>query len=115
MKRLAPPISPLEHDVLTVLWNNKPMLVRDVYAAVKGKRKVAHSSVAVILDRLYQKQLVARTSETCRGGTRYWYHPKTDRRAFVQGAVDSAIRSLVERFGTSAIAHFEERFSKQRR
>ena len=109
-----PRVSPFEQDVLNILWNGNAMLVRDIHAILKLKRKVAHTSVAVILDRLRQKGLAGRKTETCRGGTRYWYYSKTPKHQFARRVLDSSINSLVERFGSTAITYFEERFSRRR-
>lgn len=115
LSRLDPKLSPLEHDALTILRRNNRMLVRDVHASLCHKRRVAHTSVAVILDRLRQKGLAERTAQSCRGGTRYWYRPKTQKKQFAKRALDFAVQSLVERFGSTAITYFEERFSRPRR
>ena len=44
-------LSPLEQEVLQVLWPAKSLRVREIHE--KLKKKVALSSVAVILDRLF--------------------------------------------------------------
>jgi len=48
-------LSPLEADVLKILWPDKSMKVKQIYDQLKPNRKVALSSVAVILDRLHDK------------------------------------------------------------
>ncbi|MBI4439958.1 BlaI/MecI/CopY family transcriptional regulator [Candidatus Woesearchaeota archaeon] len=103
-------LSPLESDVLSVIWPSKKMKVREVYSVLKPKRKVALSSVAVILDRLYEKSIVDREIQTCRGGLRYLYFPKKDRKEFEKSVVESTVNALIERFGKTAINYFNERF-----
>ncbi|MEK6874688.1 MAG: BlaI/MecI/CopY family transcriptional regulator [Nanoarchaeota archaeon] len=103
-------LSPLERDVITVLWPNKSMRVREIHA--KLKRKVAVSSVAVILDRLHEKGVVDRTMETARGGIRYLYFPIKDKKQFEKSILEQAVNKLIDSFGSTAVSYFHERFRK---
>jgi len=113
MKSNFPTMSPLESDVLSVIWPNKKMKVREIYTLIRPKKKIAISSVAVILDRLYDKNVVDRNIETCRGGLRYIYFPKKNRREFEKSIVDTTTNMLIERFGKTAINYFNERFPEK--
>jgi len=106
-------LSPLEADVLRVLWPDKQLKVRQIYDALKHKRKVALSSVAVILDRLHEKNIVSRNVETARGGMRYIYFPKHDKKEFEKTVVESAVNKLIDAFGPTAVSYFNERFGKK--
>jgi predicted transcriptional regulator len=104
-------LSPLEEDVLQILWPNKKLKVREVYEILKSqKKKVALSSIAVILDRLHEKNIVGRKIETCRGGLRYVYCPQKDKKQFETSIIENAVNNLIERFGNTAINFFNERF-----
>lgn len=102
-------LSPLENEVLKVLWPDKKMRVREIHTKLNGK-KVALSSVAVILDRLHDKGIVARKIETARGGVRYVYYPTQDKSAFEKSVVEKTVNKLIETFGTNAVSYFNERF-----
>jgi len=106
-------LSPLESDVLKILWPNKRLKVRDIYESLKGKRKVALSSIAVILDRLHERHIVDRFIETGRGGIRYVYFPKKNQEQFETTIVENTVNSLISKFGNTAITYFNERFSKR--
>ena len=106
-------LSPLEHDVLKMLWPDKKLKVRMIYEKLKGRRKVALSSVAVILDRLHERSIVDREVETGRGGIRYIYFPRKNKEQFEAAIVESTVNSLINRFGNTAISYFNERFSKK--
>ena len=106
-------LSPLEADVLNMLWPDKAMRVREIYAKLKGKRKVALSSVAVILDRLHERSIVDRKVETGRGGMRYIYSPRQDQRGFEKSVIENTVNTLMDKFGTTAISYFNERFAKR--
>ena len=106
-------LSPLESDVLKIIWPDKSLKVRSIYEKLKGKRKVALSSVAVILDRLHERGVVLRQMETARGGIRYIYTPKKNKEEFETTIVEKTVDSLIDKFGQTAISYFNERFSKR--
>ena len=106
-------LSPLENDVLKILWPDKKLLVREIYKELKNKRKVALSSVAVILDRLHEKNIVSRDIKTGRGGIRYIYFPKKNKEQFERSIVEGTVEKLIQKFGNTAVSYFDERFSKR--
>ncbi|MBI3034326.1 BlaI/MecI/CopY family transcriptional regulator [Candidatus Woesearchaeota archaeon] len=105
-------LSPLETDVIKVLWPDRKMRVRNIYEQLKPGRNVALSSIAVILDRLHQKGVVGRDVETGRGGIRYVYFPLKDRKQFEKSIVETTVNGLIDRFGVTAVSYFNERFKK---
>ena len=105
-------LSPLESDVLNELWPDKNLRVRDIYQRLRKERKVALTSVAVILDRLFEKGVVDRRIESARGGLRYVYFPKQDRKQFETSVVEQTVNKLIANFGDAAISYFNERFVK---
>ena len=107
-------LSPLECDVLHVLWKSKKMRVRDVHSIVQKKRKVALTSIAVTLDRLHAKKLVSRTVHTGRGGEHYVYEPTTSKEGFEQSVVAQTVDKLINSFGHVAVNYFNERFKEGR-
>ncbi len=103
-------LSPLEQDVLRVLWPDKKLRVREIHKQLK--RKVALSSVAVILDRLHDRNIVGRNVETARGGVRYVYFPSQDKASFEKAVVEKTVNKLIEAFGTNAVSYFNDRFKR---
>lgn len=114
-KTIGSVLSPLESDVLAILWPARSYKVRDIYVKLKDKRKVALSSIAVILDRLHDKQIVERRVETGRGGLRYIYYPKKDKREFEQSIVENTVDLLINKFGSTAVSYFSERFAQNKK
>ncbi len=104
-------LSPLESEVLNLLWSNEQMRVREIHDKLKGKRDVALTSIAVILDRLHKKKIVKRQIESGRGGNHYIYsaHKKAD---FEASILDAAVNKLIDNFGQVAVNYFNERFAK---
>ena len=109
-KGLETLLGPLECDVLEILWKKNDAKVRDIYKIVRKKRKVALTSIAVILDRLYKKNLVERKVESCRGGYHYIYAAKVSRSDFEQSVMEGTVNKLIECFGSTAVNYFNERF-----
>lgn len=107
-------LSPLEQDVLKLLWPNKKLKVRQMYKMLYKKRDVALSSIAVILDRLYVKNIVDRSVETGRGGIRYIYFPKKNKQELELSIIDSTVNKLIQKFGSAAVSYFDERFSNKK-
>ena len=115
-KRNLGVLSPLEDDVLKVLWRNDGgYRVREVHGVLKKRKKVALTSVAVILDRLHQKKIVTRKIKVGRGGEHYIYSCCSDRQKFQQTIVEKTVNKLIDNFGDVAVSYFHERFSKRRR
>ena len=106
--------SPLEADILSVIWPDRKMRVRDIYDKLKSKRKLALSSVAVLLDRLHDKGVVGRRVENGRGGVRYLYYPLKDQAAFEKSVVEHAVNKLIKNFGSTAVSYFNDRFARRR-
>ena len=103
----------MENDVLSILWPDKKLKVRQIFESLKPRRKVALSSIAVILDRLFQKKIVGRKVETGRGGLRYVYFPKKTQEQFDESIVETTVNKLIDKFGGTAVSYFNERFSRR--
>jgi predicted transcriptional regulator len=112
-KGLETLMGPLECDILEFLWKKKNARVRDIYKVVKKKRKVALTSVAVILDRLHERNLVSRKVETGRGGHHYIYSAKISRNDFIYSIIEKTVNKMIECFGPIATNYFKERFGKK--
>ncbi|MBI2971807.1 MAG: BlaI/MecI/CopY family transcriptional regulator [Candidatus Aenigmarchaeota archaeon] len=103
-------LSPLETEVLELLWKKESARVRDIYADLKPRRAVALTSVAVMLDRLHAKGVVERRAEPGRGGYHYIYAAKTSKEEFENTVIERTVDKLIDTFGKTAVAYFNERF-----
>jgi len=111
-QKLECSLSPLETEVLTILWKHKRLKVREIHDILAPTMEVALTSVAVILDRLHAKGVVGRDIEGARGGLRYIYFPLQNKKEFEKTLVEETVNKLIEKFGTTAVSYFNERFSK---
>jgi predicted transcriptional regulator len=113
-KGLESLLGPLEADILKILWTKDEARVREVYNLLKNKRKVALTSVAVTLDRLYEKKLVKRDVESGKGGTHYIYSTRTSKGDFESSVIENTVNKLIDNFGNVAVNYFNERFAKKK-
>jgi len=66
--------------VLSALWSSTtPLSVRDVLGRVKRKPALAYTTVLTVLDRLHEKDLVAREKD----GKAFLYRPRITREAWL--------------------------------
>lgn len=99
----------LESDILCSLWGkNRKTTCREVFEDIKKKHKVAYSTVVVYLDRMYQKKLVERKTETGKGGIKYLYSPKYSRDEFVSSISKKFVDYLKKSFGEASIAYLKK-------
>ncbi len=94
----------LEQRIMDILWKYQHCSARDILAKLKRNRKIAYTTVATILQRLYEKGLLKRTPSS----KAYVYKPAYSKDAFLTRITHQIIRNLVSNFGTSAIAHFAQ-------
>ena len=103
-------LGPLEAEIIGVLCESKsPLRVREVHAMMRSKAAV--TSVAVLLDRLFDKGLVTRKALTGRGGTYYLYSPAGSKSELEKKVLATVADKLVAMFGATAVSYFNERFS----
>ena len=64
----------LEKEVVAVLEDEKEATISDVVDELENRDvDVAYTTVSTVLDRLHEKEMVDRTKEPHRGGSRYVY------------------------------------------
>src|SRR3990167_3056505 len=92
-------LSPLESLIVKLLKPNKKYSSQSVYNLINKNKKISRSSIPVILDRLYNKWLLERETETCRGGIRFLYKVQLNKEKFERKIVENTVNALVKRFG----------------
>ncbi|MBI2667863.1 BlaI/MecI/CopY family transcriptional regulator [Candidatus Woesearchaeota archaeon] len=108
-------LSPLESFIIKSLKPNKKYSSQIVYNLINKNKKISRSSVPVILDRLYNKGLLERETETGRGGIRFLYKVQLNKEEFERKVVENTVNALVKRFGEKAVVYFNESVAKQKR
>ncbi len=104
-------LSPLESTILEALWKKRKTKVRELHSHIRAKKKIALTSIAVGLDRLHQKGIVAREIETGQGGAHYIYYPLKTKQELEKSILENITDKLIYNFGENAVNYFNERFS----
>jgi predicted transcriptional regulator len=99
----------LETEVLVSLRELREAPARDVRRSLERRgTRVAYTTVATILSRLFDKGLVRRRRETCRGGERYVYRPAEVEQKYLI----NLLRGVVAMFGPAGVVHLNEEIAK---
>ena len=96
-------MSKLEQEVMAIIWNCKSCSVRDVMAQLTNS-KLAYTTVATILLRLYKKGFVTRKGQ----GVSFVYLPKVTKETYVKKMAQIFVKNLYSAFSDTAIVSFVE-------
>jgi|SRR5678815_2046289 predicted transcriptional regulator len=91
----------LEERVMTILWQEHPLSVREVCTRMKRSR-LAYTTVMTTLDRLHKKGLLART----RQGNAFLYLPAIDRAEYQRRVVETALAPMFDQGAAPVLAAF---------
>ena len=83
-------LTPLELDIMKVVWKNSPITVRTVQESIRPERKLAYTTVMTIMDRLYHKGVLSRRLHS----RTHYYEPAIDYTAVRDEALENLIRSF---------------------
>jgi predicted transcriptional regulator len=104
-----PALGRLETDVLKCLQEVSEAPSREVRDRLEDRGiKLAYTTVATILARLFEKGVVRRRRETCRGGERFVYRSVDFERRYLLGL----LRGVVTLFGPAGVVHLNEELEK---
>jgi predicted transcriptional regulator len=97
-------LGPLEHRVMTRLWQAGPQGVGDVMEAINGssERQLAYTTVMTILVRLHDKGLVTRSKV----GRHYRYTAAVEESLLGAQVGRRELNRLIERYGAASVAGF---------
>lgn len=101
-------LSELEQEVMNIVWEFETCSVRDVLEQISKQKELAYTTVATILQRLYEKGLVVRNDKDFA----VHYAPKVSKESYSKNMAKSFIQKFVGTFGDIAIASFAESVDK---
>jgi predicted transcriptional regulator len=79
MRGNPPSLGELGRAILEVLWaSDRPLAVREVQSRLRRRPPLAYTTVLTVLDRLFDKGLVARAKD----GKAFLYTPKVSRQSW---------------------------------
>ncbi len=99
----------LETEVMVSLRTLEEGSARDVRRSLQERGiRLAYTTVATILGRLFQKGFVRRRRESCRGGERYVYRAAEVEQKYLK----NLLRGVVAMFGPTGVVHLNEELAK---
>lgn len=106
---LAEVLGPLESDIMTVVWDEGEVTVRNVHQALSGSRPIAYTTVMTTLGRLADKGLLKRMEDQ----PAHRYVAVVSREQYARSTVKSVVDWLVGRFPDPAVAYLINRVAKE--
>ncbi len=103
-KKSSDKLSPLELEIMQVLWKLETASIREVQEALPKRRRVEYTTVQTIVYRLEKKNAVKRTKKI---GNAHIFEPTVTRKS----AIGSLVDDFLSLFGGSAeplMAHMVE-------
>lgn len=94
----------LEMQLMDILWDSKDATVNAIHKRISKNRPIAYTTVATILQRLYDKKLLNRYEDH----NHYVYSPAISRKDYSSNLVKNFINKLLSNFGDLAISSFAE-------
>lgn len=98
----------LEKQIMDIVWECKSCSARDILTKLEKDRKLAYTTVATILQRLYDKGLVTRKDDKLG----HIYSPKLSKEKYSRNIAQSFLNKFIHSFGDAAIASFAESIDK---
>lgn len=105
-------LSPLESEVMEIMWREKRATARTVYTRLKSKHAVNRSTVNVIMGSLRKRGLLTSSVSKGRGGLKYVYKVKISRGKFEREVVGKVLDSLLESFGRTSKKLMKEKLRR---
>lgn len=83
----------MELQILRVLWEDSPLLVRDIRTALAAAgRAIAHTSVITALNAMVDKSYLARKKQ----GKSYLFSPRVSREQVSEGMLGDVVRRVFD-------------------
>ncbi|NPA47275.1 MAG: CopY family transcriptional regulator [Thermococci archaeon] len=102
-------LPPLEADIMEYMWRVKVSTAGDVYDYMKRLHKdIRRSTVSILMNRLCERGLLARSIERGKGGIRYVYSVTTSREEFERKVVESILDALMSNFKEATYAYISK-------
>ena len=98
----------LEKQIMDIVWERNGCSTREVLTNLKKNQKLAYTTVATILHRLYDKGLLRRKED--RAG--FIYSPKLSKERYSKNIARVFLRKFMYSFGDAAITSFAESIDK---
>lgn len=105
---MKPSLGELEQQIMDIVWESKKCSARDVLTKLEKDKKLAYTTVATILQRLYDKGLLTRNENTAG----HVYTPRVSKEKYTKNVAQSFLKNFINTFGDTAIASFADSIDK---
>lgn len=95
-------MSPLESEVMDIMWREKRATARTIYTRLESKHHINRSTINVVMGSLRKRGILTSSVSKGRGGLKYIYKVKICRRKFEREVVGKVLDSLLESFGKTS-------------
>ena len=104
--------SPIESEIMAIMWREKRTTARTVHTLLKSKHNVNRSTVNVAMNSLCKRGLLSSSISRGKGGLKYIYKVKVSRRKFEREVVGKVLDSLLKSYGKTAKKHIREKLKE---
>lgn len=94
-------LTPVEHELMEILWKLGQGSVRDVIACLPANRDLAYTSVSTILRILQQKKIIT----AVKMGKQHIYQPILTKDKFATHSVKTMVKQVFSGNSASMVAH----------
>lgn len=95
----------LEAEILRIVWDHGDVTVRDVYEELRGRRRIAYTTVMSVLRNLASKDLL----EQDKGQAAYVYRPRVTDVEVARGILDTVVEKIMGGRREPLIAYLQEK------
>jgi predicted transcriptional regulator len=101
-------LGPLEHEIMDVLWSRGRTSGKDIFADIKGRRRIALTTVLTVLKRLVAKGFVKKV----KGKSVYLYGPTYTKDDFAREVSAPVLKDIFSISTSGATATFVDMLAK---
>lgn len=96
------PLGELEKLIMNIVWDHKGSSAREILNKLETEKKLAYTTIATVLQRLFEKELVARKEDK----SGYIYSAKITKEEYGKKVAQTFLSRFIDSFGDIAIASF---------
>lgn len=97
-------LSPLEQEIMLVIWNNPGCDVRTVFNELLQDREIAYTTIMTMMNRLAKKGVLKRE----KSANKFLYLPLNSRKEAAVGFLSNFFPTMFDRYGQDGIIAFAE-------
>lgn len=94
----------LEQKIMDIVWQQGNCSTREVLVELQKEKKLAYTTIATILNRLVEKDLLVRKVN----GVRFTYTSAFSKEKYAKGVAQTFLKRFINSFGDTAVASFAE-------